>query len=115
MNYEKLESLAIILNDQHGESKQCTFIVAPLEDVVVNDHKHAMGASGAIFNYQPDSDEKLGILSVKRGSVNDGETGKPDYFLTRLEHMAYEELITPENEHLINVYDEYIRSHPTRF
>jgi hypothetical protein len=105
MNYERLKNLATLLNKAHGEPDRHGFIVAPHDNAMLDEYKKALTHADRMFNYEPISDERLGILAVTR---EQGE--RVDYPHTKLEHMGYEKLVTPETEHLLMEYMEYIKS-----
>ncbi len=103
MNYEKLTKLAELLNSEHGDQDRHGFIVAPHSETQFNNHKNALLHTGRIFNYQPISDEKLGIYSVTRDE-------SADYTHVPLEHTEYDALATEGIRPLLNEYLEFAKS-----
>src|SRR5437879_5443347 len=108
MNYDKLTKLAAHLDQQHSRPGEYGFIVAPHSEALIDEHKKAMIHTGRVFNYEPASDERLGVLAVTRSQEND----HIGFAHTRLEHIdSYETLATPEMASLMNEYREYARTH----
>jgi len=111
MNYQRLTTLAELLNKQHGQPNRYGFIVAPHSELQLNEHKKALVHSDRIFNYQPISDEKLGIFSVARTeAINPDSSVRLEYAHDRLEHMPNDKLATPEIAPLLNEYIEFCKS-----
>ncbi len=113
MNYEKLTSLAALLDKQHGRPNEVGFIVAPESEAQQKEHCHALSRTDSMINYHPISDERLGILSVTREvNATDDSSAKVNYSPTRLEYMDYEALKTPEISPLLMQYIEYTKGKP---
>jgi hypothetical protein len=114
MNYEKLTKLAELLDKHHGQPKQIGFIVAPESEAQIKEHRSALIHTDCMFHYQPESDERLCIISVTREeTVGDDSSVKVDYTPTRLETMEYEALCTtPEISPLLMQYIEYTKAKP---
>lgn len=105
MNYEKLSKLATLLNDAHGDADRHGFIVTPDSESLLQEHAKAVAHSGRLFNYQPESNERLSICAITRK----GDTAN-DYEHTRLEHMDHSKLATDEISPLLNEYVEYTKT-----
>ena len=111
MNYERLKKLASLLDAQHGEPNRHGFIIAPENEQQLQEHKNALIHRNTIFHYEPMSEERLGIFHVTREeTVNDDQSSKVNYSHTRLEHMQYESLATPEIAPLLDEYMEYTKA-----
>lgn len=109
MNFEKLSKLATLLDNAHGTPDRHGFIVTPSSESQLLEHKKALAHTGRIFNYEPISDERLEICSVKRNTENEKATAD-DYEHTRLEHLDYSSLANDEISPLLNEYIEYTKS-----
>lgn len=107
MNYERLKTLAELLDKHHGKPQQYGFIVGPQSMMQLNEHMTALSHSDTFAHYQPMSGERLGIIVVTR----DASAEKPVYTPTRLEFIPRESLTHAETDPMLSEYHEFIKSY----